>query len=175
MNNKQHCLILILLLSCLMSFVGGVHAVTRIKDSDICRGCHDSYKKIPSLIGKSSGEAHHSANPNYSEELYSKCKTCHTVPTQYEKDCINCHAPEHKDSTTPAVPFLKSMYLPDRHHQNVGTPIGDTGEMYRCLVCHAISYDSNGEPNGLRDWTDCGPDESAEPTMLPADFVCVEK
>ena len=175
MNNKQRHLISILLLICLMISVGGVSAGTRVEDSDICRGCHDSYKKIPSLIGKSSGEAHHMANSDYSEELYSKCKTCHTVTTQYEKDCINCHAPELKDSTTPAIPFLKSMFLPDRHHRNVGTQIGDTGEHYQCLSCHAVGYDSNGEPNGLRNWTDCGPDEFAKPTVLPAYFVCVEK
>jgi len=180
MNNKQDFLLSVLLLIGLMVSAGGVYAQL-IYDTDICRGCHDGYKNIPSLIGKSSGEAHHLANLDYSEVLYSKCKTCHTVTTEYEKDCINCHASYRKIDRygngypTPAIPFLLSMYLPDRHHRNVGTEIGDTGEIYKCFSCHAISFNSRGEPIGLRDWTDCGPDESAEPSVLPADFVCIKK
>ena len=176
MNNKKHRLLSALLLIGLMISVGGVHAWDREK---ACKGCHDGYKNVPFLVGKSSAAAHHPANPDKDsliyKNLYSKCKACHTTPTMYEKRCVNCHKPEIDDpsGTYPSIPFLKAVYLPNRHHDRVGKPIGDTGEVYECLSCHAVEFDVNNKPTGyVRGWSDCGSDE---PSVLPADFVCYKQ
>ena len=169
MKNKQHRLISTLLLICLMISVGVVYG--RINDPEICKGCHDGYKKIPSLVGKSSGEAHH---PNYYKNPDVECRTCHTVSTIQEKDCIRCHAPEL--SPYAISPNLTSLinneYLPDRHHRNVGTKIpGDSAANYKCMSCHYSELGPNGEVF-VGDWGKCRLDMAPK---LPADFVCVEK
>ena len=91
------------------------------------------------------------------------------------RTCKRCHKPEFYGCEDPdvlstcvqkpdGIPALLSMYLPDRHHRNVGTEIAGGPEQppfmdadkepgpdthYKCLNCHKIAFDAEGEPVGL--------------------------
>jgi len=126
---------------------------------DQCRGCHDDYRNIPSLKA-SNADLHHYKNgdpldgnwvpyPNPSVDVFN-CLSCHAINASNNRDikiitareCIDCHGSRSslRDPGIYGVIFTNAMYLPNRHHQHVGTVIAPevSTEKYSCPNCHSV-------------------------------------